>query len=55
MSFVNGIRFTDGKKNRHDDDMEFDQVVFGIRRYLKTLDRNTKRFGKTKMKISRRS
>ena len=24
---VNGIRFTDEKKNRHDDDMEFDQVV----------------------------
>ena len=27
MVFVNGIRFTDEKKNRHDDDMEFDQVV----------------------------
>ena len=27
----------------------------GIRRYLKNLDRKTKRFGKTRMKISRRS
>ena len=55
MVFVNGIRFTDGKKIRHDDDMEFDQVVL---EYVDTWRRSIvirKDSTKTRMKTSWRS
>ena len=54
MSFVNGIRFTDGKKT--DTMMTWNSIRSSWNTsILEDVDRNTKRFGKTRMKISRRS